>query len=384
MIIKEYSGSQRIHVLDSNSFRMQSFPTLMSQGSSGCDQPARLVHKSCVINGEEMTHWRREGTRSWGGLHSKCFFPAQGDFVSDKADHELLSVNKQLHMEESPILYSTQIFSFDNPDTLRRFLNTISRIQRQALRKIDLSIEVTLQMKVGGPSEMLGLLSDWKWPEEELLALERITDLGLRISIREPKRSCFFPTDEAVPDSNHVADGYFQAFHKALRWQFGFLRRLKNLKNVAVDINDYHFQLHPDYPPIMAAEFEAEFISSSADDIIQAEAVEDGYREEQVRLIRALVYITQDRRSLARELEICEDEVIRLEHEVSLGNSQDALAEAKKQAEETQKLLSEAEAFDPEAVEKELELLKEKIATHDKSTFGYLDEFEKKRRQKAD
>ena len=384
MIMKYYFGSHRMHVLESNSFGMQSLQTLVSQERSHYDQPARLMHKSCIIDEDQVTHWRKEKPSALPSLHYNCIYPARGDVVPDKADIGLLSVNKQLHMEASHILFSTQTFSFNNPDTLRRFCNTISPSQRQALRKIDLSIEVTLQRKVGGPSEMLGLVRDWQWPEEALPALERITDLGLMIRIREPERCCLFPTYAAVPDTSHVADGYFQAFHKALRWQFGFLRRLNNLKNVNVDINDFNFQIHPDYLPVMAAEFKAELLSHSVDEIIQAEAVEDGYREEQVRLIRALVDNPQDRQGLKCDLELCEYEVIRLEGEVGLGKSQDALEEAKKQVQETQRLLSEAEAFDPEAVGKKIELLKEKIAADNKSTFRYLDEFEKKRRQVAE
>ena len=392
MIMKYYFGSQRVHIRESHAFGMRSSETLLSQEDSvnasparliqillsqkTClyEPPGRLIHKSCILDEDHVPRLRNMHPSTCERLHYDCVFPEEGDVIPDKANIELLSVNKQIHMEASYILYSTQTFSFNNPDTLRRFCNTISPNQRQALRKVDLSIEVMLQRKVGGPTEMLGLVRDWQWPEDALP--ERITDLGLGILIREPERLALFEGYAAVPDSSHVADGYFQVFHKALRWQFGFLRRLNNLRNAVVGIDDYNFQIHPDYLPVMADEFKAEILSHSVDEIFQAEAVEDAYREEQVRLIRELVYNPQEQQRLVRDLELCGYEVIRLESEMDLGGSRDALEEAKKKVEETQRKLSEAKAFDREAVVQRIELLKEKCTAHDKGTFRYLDEFD--------
>ena len=406
MIIKYYFGSRRMHVLESNSFGMQSFRTLLSQERSSCDQPARLMHKSCIIDEDQVTHWRKEKPRALGSLHYNCIYPAQGNVIPDKAHIGLLSVNKQLHMESSHILFSTQTFAFNNPDTLRRFCNNISPSQKQALRKIDLSTEVRLLMKTTRGS--FGLAHEQQWPEDALPALEYITDLRLNVCTRLHREETFFgprvdPEDPSRLLSenfvSHTANGTIQLFHKALRWQFGFLRQLKNLKRVSVEIDDNGSELHPECLQRIKVAFGAELLSRSADEIIQAEAVEEGHREEQARLTSAIhsnhwnvSYLprqiqcqmsdisAKDRqvRFTLRDMEElpAEEQQRREELAEKLREKQEAVAQSTKKVEELQKQLAEANAFKPWLAQEKLREVEEKIAAHGKNTFAYLREFE--------
>lgn len=60
-----------------------------------------------------------------------------------------------------------------------------------------------------------------------------------------------------------------------------------DLKHVVYDRSD-EFQLNADYFPTVAARFESELLPHSVDAIIQAEAVEEDYREEEAELTNAL------------------------------------------------------------------------------------------------
>lgn len=398
MVIEYYVRSRKIHILSKIN---SSFPN---------KRPASLMHKSCIINEEQATRWRNDKSKSWAYPHLKCVCPPHGHRipVPDKMDIGLLSVNKQIHMEANHILYSSQTFSFDKPETLRGFCDIISPSQRRALRKIELTIDIILVKKTNVPLEVLSSRIrgyERQWPEDVLPALERVTDLGLNVSIREdslasnPTKRCLF---DRVTE---VADGKIEAFHKVLRWQFGFLRQLKNLRKVVVNIDDSDHQLDADYLPIITAKFEGELLSHSVEDIIQAETLEEGYRKEQweltgelswspyVRMYWPLDKLYWETRAsellcwqtrtfnMADKLGNQLQDVERTQQDGEMGKSlranQDALDQATKRIREIRERLSKP--FDRTAAELRCNLLHEKIAAHNASVLQYIQEFESSR-----
>lgn len=397
MVMREHFGSQTIHVLDSQ----------MIHTHSRDGQPMSHMFRTWNISEEQVRQWQKEKPNSWARRHRSRIFPAHGNFVPETVDVGLLRANKQIHMEADHFLYSTQTFAFNEPDTFRRFCNNISLSQKQALRKIDLSTEVKLLMKTTRGS--FGLAHEPQWPEHSLPTLQWITDLRLNVCTRlyrddetffgprrDPNDASRFLSEKLV---SHTADGTIQLFHKALRWQFGFLRQLKNLKRVTVTIDDTGSELHPDCLRRITAAFEAELLSHSVDEIIRAEAVEEGYREEQANLISAIHTNWHDVSHLpfniqfqmnnvsAKDRQVrftlrdmdelpAEDQQRRGELAKKLRGKQEAFARSTQKVEELQKQLAEANTVKPWLAKERLREVEEKIAAHGKGTFAYLREFE--------
>ncbi|MDI1491830.1 MAG: hypothetical protein OHK93_003041 [Ramalina farinacea] len=396
MVMREHFGSQTIHVLDSQ----------MIHAHPRDGQPLSHMLRTWNISEDQVRQWQKEKPNSWARRHRSRIFPAHGNFVPESVDVGLLRANKQIHMEADHFLYSSQTFAFNEPDTFRRFCNNISPSQKQALRKIDLSTEVHLLMKTTRGS--FGLAHEQQWPEDALPALEYVTDLRLKVCIRLHREETFFgprrdPKDPSIFLSenfvSHTADGAIQLFHKALRWQFGFLRQLKNLKRVTVEIDDNGSEVQPDCLQRITAAFEAEMLFHSTDEIIQAEDVEEGHREEQAKLISAILSNQRNVIHLPRQIQFqmrdvsAKDRQVRLtlrdmeelpaeeqqrreELAKKLREKQEAVAQSTKKVEELQKQLAEVDADKPWLAQEKLREVEEKIAAHSKKTFAYLREFE--------
>ena len=195
-----------------------------------------------------------------------------------------------------------------------------------------------------------------------------------------------------------------QTLHKAVRWHFGFLRQLMNLRIVVLDLQDPHRLVDPEYVPAISAAFEAELLSPSGPDLIEGEEEEESWRNDIAIATYTLKSNADERARLSRELQryqrhisiaqlIVQEEskaIERLrawskepseEQKENLSLEQATLEHAERNVKAVQEQLVPVEALDRVALEEKVRVLEAKIAARDENVFRYIREFEADRKK---
>lgn len=405
MIMRHYFGSHTIHINPEQ-------PLTWSTRGPRNTIPARLDHRLCIVGTD---YWKSRQTNEvpykllvgspveYEELHVDCKLESHRDSdgsprVSRQVDINLLFVNNQIRQEVIEILYGTQTFSFNEPYNLAMFCDPMVQTQAPRLRKVQFVTDAYLIANEDQPGKFRDPCVDHPWPVEVLPALTSLTDLEIIIFVRVLRPGGGRRGHDHLL-GGRVPEGPVQAVHKVVRWDFGFLRRLTNLQNVVVNIQDPEEIVDSEYIPAMNAAFEAELLSPSGSDLKRGEDEEQSWRSDVANLNHTLSTNSDERTRLSRELKRHQRHTSKAQRNVQqqsraierlrarskepsekqmekLTREQATLDHAERNVKAVQELLTPAEALDRGALEEEVRVLKGKIADRDERVFRYIREFE--------